>query len=344
MPEEQKITIPIEIEIRVGDVQFGGGATGSVSIGGAKPQADTEERFWLDESYETRSGYASDFLGGDPIPMPTLSKSAMKLVSLVEDQEDDPHLLHYHHFSLAMNRKRRMLFFSAYNTTRNEDLMGTWSRKELSGGSDKWILDPRIPVGHQIRTKELYTPSHFDRGHVVKRDDVYWGSSEDEAQYANFDTFHYTNCTPQHPHFNRSSMKGLWGQLEKHVAEQASAEKLRISVFAGPVLRKNDPVLSDIQVPVRYWKVIAARDDDGGALGAWAFLLSQQDLVEEEEESEEEGVFSTGEFAPYQVSLKRIQNITSVRFPEILMQADRHRQEEAGEGPARIDALTDIEV
>lgn len=342
------IQIPIEIKIKIGDISIG---TQTARL--AEPLGDQDERFWLDEEYDTRPGYDPEFLGEDVvIELPTLSEDMMKLASrdLTTDRSDS-HVLRYHHFSLVMNARRRMLFYAAYNTTRDEDLIGTWSRKELSGGSDKWILDPRIPPAHQVRTRELYGPLEFDRGHVVKRDDVYWGADESAAQYANFDSFHYTNCTPQHPNFNRSNKQGIWGKLEKYIAKQVEAEELRLNVFAGPVLRRNDPWMNGVKIPRRYWKIIVARRESTGELSAWAFLLSQSKQVTAElrameaEEAEEEtiGEFSPGEFETYTVPIAKIESITGLSFPENVQLADTKGQEESME-ITRIDSLSDIEV
>ncbi len=166
----KSIQIPIEIRIKVGEISVNGTPGGSDSH-------DQDERFWLDEDYNSRPGYDPEFLGeGEPIGLPKLSDKMKRLTSRYRTSDGEhSHVLHYHHFSLVMNAQRRMLYYAAYNTTRDEDLIGTWSRKELSGGSDTWILDPRIPREHQVTTRELYGPLNFDRGHVVKRDDVYWG-------------------------------------------------------------------------------------------------------------------------------------------------------------------------
>ena len=340
------IQIPIEIRIKIGDV-----TVGNQTVQQTEPLSGQDERFWLDEDYNMRPGYDPEFLGEDVVVnLPALSEDLMELVSRdLTTERQDSHVLRYHHFSLVMNARRRMLIYAAYNTTRDEDLIGTWSRKELSGGSDKWILDPRIPAAHQVRTKELYGPLEFDRGHVVKRDDVYWGADENAAQYANFDSFHYTNCTPQHPNFNRSNKKGIWGKLEQHIAEQAADEELRLTVFAGPVLRDNDPWMNGVKIPRRYWKIIVARRKETGELSAWAFLLSQSKQVTAElqalEEAGEEaiGEFSPGEFETYTVPIAKIESITSLSFSENIIHADAKGQAESMD-ISHIESLSDIEI
>jgi endonuclease G, mitochondrial len=47
---------------------------------------------------------------------------------------------------------------------------------------------------------ELYSTAHcdFDKGHMVKREDVQWGHSIAVASKAADSTFFYTNAVPQH--------------------------------------------------------------------------------------------------------------------------------------------------
>ena len=75
-------------------------------------------------------------------------------------------------------------------------------RKEL--GNDTWVADPRVPAQLQLADEEFYSPAKkFDRGHIIRRADNAWGASEQEVRYANADTFHWTNCSPQHEGSNR---------------------------------------------------------------------------------------------------------------------------------------------
>lgn len=318
---EQVIRIPIEIVVRVGaPTAPNGGAVGGPD--GSQPTlggAAAEEAIPIDEDYAERAGYRPSFLG-TPVPLPTLTEGAQALASIPDDAAEGDYLLRYHHFSIAMNKQRRLLFFAALNTTRHPDLLGTKSRKAL--GRDQWILDPRIPSGHQVTSRELYGPTEFDRGHIVRREDAYWGKNEGEAAYANYDSFHYTNCTPQHPKYNQSSQRGLWGLLENHITKKSEDEELRLSIFAGPVLAENDPVISRVKIPRQYWKiVIAKRKGAPTALGAWAFLLSQSKLVKEQRDKFE-GVFDAGDFATYQVRVSRIEQLTDIRFASIVRSSD----------------------
>src|SRR5436190_20589750 len=80
-------------------------------------------------------------------------------------------------------------------------------RKELTGLADgdieQWVTDPRIADEHQL-PDVFYTKDGgaFDKGHIVRRDDVAWGDTFDDMQMANGDTYHTTNCSPQISAFN----------------------------------------------------------------------------------------------------------------------------------------------
>ncbi|MEM7719980.1 MAG: DNA/RNA non-specific endonuclease, partial [Pseudomonadota bacterium] len=149
---------------------------------------------------------------------------------------------------------------------------------------ERWFTDPRIPAQHQLPDR-FFTKDRtaFDKGHIVRRNDVVWGDSYAEVQNANGDTFHVTNCSPQVKGFNRSSDGGLWGKLENVVLKEAETE--RLCVFAGPVFEPCDPVFAgvddlgpvQVRIPRAYWKVIVA--EKAGALQSFGFTL-EQDLAD----------------------------------------------------------------
>jgi DNA/RNA endonuclease G (NUC1) len=63
-----------------------------------------------------------------------------------------------------------------------------------------WFVDPRLPETSQLSdrffTKDM---GAFDRGHVVRREDVAWGSSYQEVRDAVGDTFHMHQLHPRWP-------------------------------------------------------------------------------------------------------------------------------------------------
>jgi endonuclease G len=202
----------------------------------------------------------------------------------------DP-VLHYQNFSIVQHAARRLALYTASNITREAELRRPdpalpTTRLALSGlgknDREKWFLDPRLDANHQLPdiffTKDQQS---FDKGHLVRREDVAWGATHTKLKRANGDSYHVTNCSPQVAGFNQSS-RGVdnWGDLENSVLSSAASE--RLSVFAGPILDAGDPEFLGagpsgsaikVQVPAAFWKVIVSRTEDG--LAAFGFVLRQ---------------------------------------------------------------------
>jgi endonuclease G len=295
----------------------------------AAGEAPTEKLVepWHDEDYQSRAGYDSRFLGIEvPLPRPLEPETLATL-------DDGSHVVPYMHFSLAMHRTRRLALFTAANVRddpalRNPDPTKKTTRRALSGlgenDQEKWFADPRLRGLDQLPDRFFNKDRKaFDKGHLVRRDDVAWGATYDELRIANGDSYHVTNCSPQTAGFNRADGVANWGELENAVLDQADDQ--RLSVFAGPVLRDDDPVFAGVdesgsialKIPRAYWKVVAAREGD--ALAAYGFLL-EQDLS---------GVdWERLAFEPKWQALARPLTdleaaIGHLTFPEILHKADR---------------------
>jgi endonuclease G len=307
--------------------------TGPVTINlGSSAQADwqgmvgVERSIRFDTDYSDRHGYKPDFLGEEPlVPLPSIA-AARQAEMLASDGK--PQILDYHHFSLAMNASRRLQMWSAVNVEYSPDKRSIAGRGTF--GSDHWIYDPRIPREAQIG-EEFYGPAHqSDRGHIVRRQDNAWGENNEEVEYANSDTFHWTNCTPQHAAFNRAAApskyhvsQGLWGGFEMFIQKDLQREDTRACIFAGPVLASDDPTVDvghgPIQVPRKFWKVVVVKAADAadGGIQAYGFMLSQDDLLEEF------GLeFAPGRFARYRTSLQSITAATGVEFDRALIAAE----------------------
>lgn len=331
-----KLTIPVTLNISLdGNYPSLSAITGTTSNGG--PAADRSaaiEAFkqpYVDPNYGNRAGFNPKFLGLEvPLPLVLDQDSLAKL-------DNGETLIPYHHFSVALNKRRRLAFFTASNIDANAlrkqpDKGKDYTRNGLGelGKNDKeqWRNDPRIPDAFQLPDR-FYTSDGgaFDKGHIVRREDVCWGSSYQEVKNANGDTYHTTNCSPQVADFNRSANKadGAWGKLENFILKQAKAEKY--CVLAGPCLKADDRFfqgkdergLVKIQIPSGYWKIVVAQK--GKALQAFAFLL-QQDL----ENVPLEFVVS----AAWKEKMVAIQTLESelgyLRFPDALKDADQFGQ------------------
>lgn len=292
------LTVPLTITVQVAG-QSVGAATAAAPTP-APATASLVEAISIDPDYTTRGGYDPEFTGLK-VPLPELTAQQREQVAMNREPLPgrDPAVLDYHHYSLVMHRGRRIAWYSVVN------IEGALSM-ELNRDRDKWIFDPRIEREEQMGP-EIYEANDFDRGHLVRRLDPAWGADERVARVANDDTFHFSNCAPQHKFFNQG--KTLWAGLEDHLLHGARAAKQRITVFNGPVLKPADPIFRGVQIPLAYWKVVVFRTAEGKDASA-AFLISQKQLVERELEAA---------FAPetFQVPVRSITALTSLDFSHL---------------------------
>jgi endonuclease G len=245
--------------------------------------------------------------------------SSARRSEMYRDDNDEIVVLPYHHFSIAMNAQRRLAMWTAANIDYNQRFRDDRNRDAF--GDDYWIEDPRVPSDLQLKDADFYAPAtKVDRGHLVRRQDNAWGQSRTEIEYGNSDTFHWTNCTPQHERFNRGMSGGQWGAFEEHLVDQIAGFGKRISIFAGPVLADDDPGKNYgegyVQYPVRFWKIIAGVED--GELQAFAFIFDQSEVIRRFGLER----FDPGRFIRKQVTLEYVQQQTGVRFPQNLLVAD----------------------
>jgi endonuclease G len=280
------------------------GNNGAVSNGKVLPPSPPllDEVVSIDKDYTTRKGYDPNFLGNGNkrVPLPRLS-AEMKAKAAINQQANgggDKFVLPYHHYSVVMNRERRLAFYTAVNIDGNLSY-------RIHRDPDKWFFDPRLDRAEQTGN-DVYANNPLDRGHLVRRLDPAWGKDEQIAKTANDDTFHFTNCTPQHHEFNAGQT--LWAGLEAYILDHADAENFRVSVFTGPVLDDDDPQYRGVQLPRQFWKVVVMARA-GGTLSATAYLLSQASLIEGIEEE-----FRFGAYRTYQVPVSKIEELTGLDF------------------------------
>lgn len=216
-------------------------------------------------------------------------------------------LIHYTHFSLALNRIRRFAIWVAWNVDGGNIKM--ISRKGIP-----FSFDPEIPRQFQVGD-ELYEKNRLDRGHIARRADLIWGALP-EAKEANKDSFYFTNITPQIDDFNQSTKNGFWGRLEDAVFEDTDVEDLKISVFGGPVFREGDREYKGIRLPREYWKIIVFIEDQ--KLKTKAFLLTQKlDSLR---------VLDLDEFRVFQVALNELEERCGLKFSPRLISSDSFGQ------------------
>ena len=241
-----------------------------------------------------REGYAEGFLGAD-VALPGFGTWDGDIA----DPGTARKTLDYQHFSVVMSASRKLPLLTAVN------INGAEARRVFRG-TDKWFVDLRISEDDQLGN-EIYRSNALDRGHMVRRLDPVWGS-EDAAERANEDTFHYVNSAPQHKDLNRR----VWNDLEDFLLDSAKAKDLKMSVFAGPVLRVDDRPYRDlVRLPKEFWKVAVLRDqtNDDTLLSA-GYILSQGEMIRDITEVP----FVFGEHRTYQVRIDMISEATGLDF------------------------------
>jgi endonuclease G, mitochondrial len=292
-------TIPIQVSVSLGQAELAAAMAAAGSLASVTVVEAPRRRIpIIYDDLESRKGYQADFLelAGKTLPLPELTAQGRKAAAAVEG---GTHELKYHKFSVVMHKGRRMALFTAANVDwrrASREVNGHQpTRKELNGllegTPEQWVTDPRIAASEQLSDSFFANDGDaFDKGHIVRREDVCWGSSFQDIQKANGDTFHTTNCTPQVAGFNRSTLgTDNWGDIEALVQSQTKAEKA--VVFGGPVLAPDDPIVVGrdeggpvrVHVPRAFWKIIVVKGNSGPE--AFGFVLAQNlsDVAVEEE-------------------------------------------------------------
>jgi endonuclease G len=322
-------------------------APAGVAAAGAEAMVEPEH----DTDYSSRTGFSENFLGAEEPFLVALPQ--VRDASILAPTKDGASVLHYQNFSIVQHAARRLALFTASNITRETVLRRPepgllTTRMALSGlaenDREKWFLDPRMEARYQLPDVFFNKDRQaFDKGHIVRRDDVAWGQTYAELKRANGDSYHVTNCSPQVSGFNQSA-RGVdnWGDLENNVLSSAATE--RLTVFAGPILDAADQVFFgagpegskiNVQVPARFWKIIVSRSAAG--LAAFGFVLDQ-DLADVPFVE----YVVPDNFIPMLASIADIGERIGVDFGALLRAADQFGSEAALElvirGAARIAA------
>lgn len=258
-----------------------------------RPQLTYEqggEKLTPDAKYSNRKGYDPNFLG-QRVDLPKLKGAMKNLAAKVEGTSSIE--FKYEHFSIVMNAERRLPFFTAVNIDGGSVLKidrktGVVTRgpegngRESAEAREKWYDDPRINAEEACHD-DLYVNNpemrQFQRGHLVKRTDPSWGT-EEKALRGQADTFHFTNCAPQHAKFNPN--KSRWAGLEDWITNTSDDENIRVTVFSGPVFDNKDYKIDYLQIPEQFWKVIVWSEDGElksvGMLADQSFLIAKRGL------------------------------------------------------------------
>ncbi|HEX2408396.1 MAG TPA: DNA/RNA non-specific endonuclease [Nitrososphaeraceae archaeon] len=201
--------------------------------------------------------------------------------------------LKYTNFSAVMSKSRGLAFYTAVNIDGSK-------LEQLERNNDVWYYDPRIEREFQYGP-ELYSNNDLDRGHLVRRLDPVWGPYFKDA---NEDTFHFSNCSPQHKNLNQKT----WLGLEDYILRNADVHDLKVNVFTGPVFNQNDLIYrGKYLIPSEFWKVVTIIKNDDHSISSTAYLQTQKQLIE--------GLkFIFGEYKTYQVQVTKIESLTGLDF------------------------------
>jgi endonuclease G, mitochondrial len=327
-----KVIIPLEITLRISDV-----AQPAQSIGFAAPISTPAavsqkvltrgaEAVQVDQDYTNRPGYDPKFIPGLQLTLPNPSAVLAKQIGPLRSEEKNAAAgeLKYEHFSLKMNKSRRIAVFTATNIDGATYLsVDRKSGQVNSAEGEVWFKDPRISASFFLdQTFYSAWSTYFDRGHLTRRSDPTWGSAK-EAERANADTFHFTNCSPQHFRFNQSAK--YWQGLERYVLENgvlAEESKRKICVFQGPIFDdKIDLWADDVQIPSSFFKVVVWRGTAGPK--AVGLVVDQLKLLSEARQS-----MGAPQSLPavdvnhWRVPIEKIETLTNLDFGNAVRAAD----------------------
>ena len=241
------------------------------------------------DTYENRNGYDPSFLEKE-VPRPTISDTLTDDIVKLKNSNNEE--LKYTNFSVVMSKSRGLAFYTAVNIDGSK-------LEPLDRNNDVWYYDPRIDKEFQYGP-ELYFNNDLDRGHLVRRLDPVWGPKFKDA---NEDTFHFSNCSPQHKNLNQRT----WLGLEDYILRNTDVHDLKVNVFTGPVFNENDLIYrGKYLVPSEFWKVVTIIKNDGST-SSTAYLQTQKQLIVDLK-------FVFGEYKTYQVPITKIESLTRLDF------------------------------
>jgi endonuclease G len=272
-------------------------------------------------------GFDRHHLPGAVVDLPTPASPAVR-DDIRPTRAGDP-VRRCTHFSLSLSASRRLCRWVAWN-------IDGATKVTTTGDHRQFVLDPAYGPGDQVGP-ELYAKNPLDQGHIAAFSDVSWGTPE-VAAVARRESCFFSNITPQLDSFNRSDLKGVWGELENEIAKENKVAGQKLSEVGGPILGADDLEFQGVLVPREFWKIVAYVE--AGKLRAKAFRLTQKDL------DGKLGLLPLDEFRIYQQPIAEISTETGLDFGRLTPAdtAPRPAKPAAVAGPhvRRITSLADV--
>lgn len=342
-----RILLPVEIGVKVGLNGHSGRSAvqpTTPASNGVSTKVQLIEKVLIDQdNYGERNGYDPKFLGGGlSVSLPKLKSAKFGRLLLLKGTSAE---IKYWNYSVMMNRTRRLAYFSAANI----DADRFAGNRDADG--DTWYLDTRVSkidkkaqLGKDFYKKQKEfeadrTLNPFDQGHLTRRKDLQWGKDDKEAKRNGDDSYHYTNCSPQHWQFNQNNKaSGIWFRLEESAISTLS-RGTRLCVINGPIFdaplctpdadgrlrldltgkRVPDGTFGGVKIPKMFFKVIAYRT--GKELRAKAFIVTQEDLLSTIDRyypaERAPAVLSDLEVRLYQVRMNALEKVTDLDFGQL---------------------------
>jgi endonuclease G, mitochondrial len=329
-----RITVPLEITVRLGEVGSAVSAKTQVASAthGATPKQLTRanEAIKIDTDYANRSGYDENFIPGAKIPLPALKAADLK-ASVAPLRSNEPNAasgrLDYEHFSLVLHKTKRLAIYTATNIDGETYLAVDRKTGQVGDAeAEKWFKDTRVSDAFTIN-QDFYSAwsDYFDRGHLTRRTDPTWGT-EVEAERANADTFHFSNCSPQHFRFNQTAK--FWQGAERFVLEngvlsiEGDPSNKRICVFQGPIFNDDiDLWADDVQIPSSFFKVIVWKAPS--KLKSVGIIVSQLELMNETRKAlKPPAQLASIDVSQWRVPIATIEQRTGLDFGKTVREAD----------------------
>jgi len=313
-------TVPVEISVRIPGLEAAGTA---VPPDTAETEMKVEDTPFVSEAtdYSDRQGYLPNFLDNFTIPLPELGPGIRGDAAELLDPPvgANPFELKYHHFSVVLNKKRRLAFYTACMIDgATAKGIGRTSRKirDLQASdpglneavqnlddaeADSWTGDERV-ARNTYSGDEIYKGQKvpgfpnprsggriarmFQKGHLVRRLDPAWGD-KDRALEAELDTFHWTNAAPQVGFFNQGKAdEDQPGTGRGKLWRAAENYVLRNAVSENQkVISFTGPIFRDEDREYRHIRVPGQFFKvtvwvEGGELRSLALLVDQQQVVD----------------------------------------------------------------